>query len=78
MYTIQKDHNNKKFITIGEYTLWLFEDNIEAMVDDRLLQVHDYMLIDPTKAEKLEILRDVIQHYHERIGQEIEACPFDT
>ena len=76
MYKVQKTDDNKKYIEVGEYTLLLHEDNIEAVIGDRLLQIHDYMLIEPTKAEKLEILRDVIQHYHERIGDEIEPCPF--
>ena len=78
MYKVQKTDDNKKYIEVGEYTLWLHEDNIEAMVSDRLLQIHDYMLIDPTKSEKLEILKDIIEIYHNKIGNEIESCPFDT
>jgi len=77
MYTIQKAADNKKYIVVGEYTLWLYEDNIEAMHGDQLLQIHDYILISPTKTEKLEILTDVIQIYHNKIGQDIESCSFD-
>ena len=77
MYQIQET-DNKKYVAVGEYTLWLHEDKIVAMLDDRLLQIHDYLLIEPTKEEKLEILKDVIEIYHNKIGDEIESCPFDA
>lgn len=76
MYKIQQNSQGK-YVAVGEYTLLLHEQKIEAMVDDRLLQIHDYNLVEPTKAEKLEILTDVINYYHERIGHAVEECPFD-
>ncbi len=73
-YKIETNTKGKKYVEVGNFVIYLYSDRVEVTLDDDVVEIIDYMVIEPTKAEKLEILSDVIQKYH---GITTEPCPFD-
>jgi hypothetical protein len=73
-YRLETDAEGKKFVRVGDFIIYRYDDRIEVIVDDGIVETIPYMLIEPTKAEKLHILKDAIYKYHAIAS---EPCPFD-
>ena len=73
MYRLKTHSNGKKYVEVGEYIIWLHSDRLEVVLAANTIEIVDFMVIEPTKAEKLYLLKELIKKYHC-----IEPCPFDT
>lgn len=73
-YRLETGTDGRKYVTVGDFFIYRYDDRIEVLFDGDIVETIQYMLIEPTKAEKLEILKDAIIKYH---GITNEPCPFD-
>ena len=73
-YKLETDAEGKKYVGVGDFIIYRYDDRIEVLLDGDIIETIDYMLVSPSKAEMLHILKDAITKYHIIT---YTPCPFD-